>query len=145
MLRKPTARNTSFSIGGPGTVLPPHGPRPTINHVRTVQQFYGHGYAQFVGTRCIGTTRHKFVEMALSPTGCLVGGQQSSRPKRRCRSFVLFEDRPTNGNTHDRRCGHQLRARVSAFIAEEPCVVEEDDDGKHEDPEEYGGQHTILL
>ena len=45
---------------------------------------------------------------------------------------------------HDRRCGHQLRARGLACIAEEPCVVEEDDDGKHEDPEEYGGQHTIL-
>ena len=24
-------------------------------------------------------------------------------------------------------------------------MVEEDDDGKHEDPEEYGGQHTILI
>ena len=131
-----------FSIGGPDTVLPPHGPRPTINHVRTLHCPWN-GYAQFVGTSCIGTTSHEFVEMALYPAYFWVGASRVHDRSDGVRLRpVRCDDRPTNGNKTLPTL-RPLRRRISAFIAEEPLVVEEDDDDKHEDPE-YGGAHSSL-
>ena len=94
MLRIPRARNTrsrSRSWHGSSSA------RTAANdHVLTLQ-FPWHGYEKFVGTSCYGTTSLEFFEMALYPTYFWVGASRV-HDKSDGAGFVLFEDRPTNGN-----------------------------------------------
>ena len=80
------------------------------------RNFMGTEYEQFVGTRCIGTTRLEFVEIALSPAYFWVG---ASRVHDRSDGAVASSrSRTIQGMKakHDRRFGHSLRARGLAFF-----------------------------